>query len=280
MAIRWNTKELSKEFPQASKATLESFYVDDGLTGGSSIQGTIQLRRQLQDLFSHAGFELKKWNSNKSQVLDSIPTELRESERVLSIMNDGSGMVKTLWIQWSTRTDSFNLAMSEFKGTDVIITKRLLLSDVSKVFDTMGWYSPITIQMKITLQRIWELNIGWDDPVPDDILNTWSTWRSEFHILASISVDRCYYLKTETLEHVEIHGLSDASEKAYAAVTYLRSTYKSGRVHTSLVMAKAKVAPIRRQSIPRLELCGALMLSRILKHLKEVLLISTSSIYA
>ena len=113
-----------------SKATLELFYVDDELTGGSSIQETIQLRCQLQDLFSCAGFELKKRNSNESQALESIPTELRESERVLSLTNDGSGMVKTLGIQWNTGTDSFNLAMSEFKATDVIITKRQLLSNV------------------------------------------------------------------------------------------------------------------------------------------------------
>ena len=58
-------------------------------------------------------------------------------------------------------------------------------STISKVFDTMNWYSSITIQTKITLQRIWELGIGWDDTVPDDILNTWTTWRSELHILAS-----------------------------------------------------------------------------------------------
>lgn len=132
--------------------------------------------------------------------------------------------------------------------------------------------------MKIVLQRTWELNIGWDDQVPDCILERWKMWRLELPILTSVHLERCYYLKGETQTHVEIHGFSDASEEAYAAVAYLRSTYyASGKTWVSLVMAKSKVAPIKRQSIPRLELCGALMLSRILKHLEQV---PTSSIYA
>ena len=114
MAIRWNAKELSKEFPQASKATLESF--NDGLTGGSSIQETIQLRRQLQDLFSRAGFKLKKWNSNESQVLDSIPTkrnklhtnylrvsELRSAEQQLLLLSQAQTFHKELVAIWCNK---------------------------------------------------------------------------------------------------------------------------------------------------------------------------------
>ena len=106
--------------------------------------------------------------------------------------------------------------------------------------------------MKIVLQRTWELKIGWDDQVPDHLLEKWKKWRSELPILTSTHLERCYYLKDEILEHVEVHGFSDASEEAYAAVTYLRSTYTSGKTHVSLIMAKSKVAPIKRQSIPRL----------------------------
>ena len=279
MAVQMNAQELSQEFPQAAKATQESFYVDDGLTGADTIQEAIQLRIQLQCLFSRACFQLRKWNSNEAQVLDSVPSELREAEEVLSMSDSGTGVAKTLGIEWDTRSDSFNLATSEFILTE-IVSKRILLSDVSKVFDALGWFSPTTIQMKIVLQRTWELNIGWDDQVPDHLLEKWKKWRSELPILTSTHLERCYYLKDEILEHVEVHGFSDASEEAYAAVTYLRSTYTSGKTHVSLIMAKSKVAPIKRQSIPRLELCGALMLSRILKHLKRVLLIPTSCIYA
>ena len=82
----------------------------------------------------------------------------------------------------------------------------------------------------------------------------------------------------KTLEHVEIHGFCDAFGEAYVAVAYLRST-STGETHISLIMAKMKVAPIRRQSIPRLELCGALILSKILKRLGKILQIPIKDTY-
>ena len=84
----------------------------------------------------------------------------------------------------------------------------------------------------------------------------------------------------EELTSIEIHGFCDASEDAYAAVVYLKSFYKSGKTHVALVMAKSKVAQIRRQSIPRLELCGAVLLARLLNHLSSVLYIPVSKAWA
>lgn len=205
--------------------------------------------------------------------------DLREAEKILSITDSDAGVAKTLGVQWDTRSDSFRLATSEFKRNDVV-TKRLLLSDISRVFDALGWFAPATVKMKILLQRMWELNVGWDERIPDDVRESWESWRADLSMLTSTQLERCYFLKTETLEDAEIHGFSDASEEAYAAVAYLRSKYTSGKIHVSLIMAKTKVAPIKRQSVPRLELCGALMLSRILKRLEEVLKIPVSNIYA
>ena len=63
---------------------------------------------------------------------------------------------------------------------------------------------------------------------------------------------------------------SDASEYAYAGVIYLRLTDSDGNFHISLIIAKMKVAPIKRLTIPRLELCGAHLLVQLLSHVKEV----------
>ena len=111
----------------AAAVAQESFYVDDGLTGADTIQEAIALREQLQQLFSRACFQLRKWNSSEPQVLESIPPTLREAEEVLSISDSGTGVAKTLGIQSDTRSDAFLLNASEFKQLEVV-TKRLLLS--------------------------------------------------------------------------------------------------------------------------------------------------------
>ena len=82
------------------------------------------------------------------------------------------------------------------------------------------------------LQRTWEINIDWDDFTPDYVAERWKAWRSELPILMSMCLERCYFLKAEILTSTEMwHGFCDASEEAYAAVVYLRSTYTSHMSH-------------------------------------------------
>ena len=77
-----------------------------------------------------------------------------------------------------------------------------------------------------------------------------------------------------------LHWFSDASEEAYAGVVYLRMLDEIGNVHVSLVMSKTKVSPIKRQTIPHLELCGALLLARLVYHIKHVFDMSIDNVYA
>ena len=148
------------------------------------------------------------------------------------------------------------------------------------MFDVLGWFSPAIIKVKILLQRLWELKVDWDDPVPDSIKDSWLQWRSELQCLSDKHISRCYFPKGVTIESTQLHGFCDASEDAYAGVIYLRLTDLDGNVHVSLVIAKTKVAPIKRLTIPRLELCGANLLAQLLNHAKEVFHLSLRDIYA
>ena len=133
---------------------------------------------------------------------------------------------------------------------------------------------------KILLQRLWEEKVGWDDAVPSAIREAWSKWRVELNLLSERHIPRCYFPKDAKVTSLQLHGFSDASEQAYAGVVYLRTVDSTGGVYTSLVMSKTKVAPIKRLTIPRLELCGAHLLSQILHHCKEVLSLSLRDVFA
>ena len=149
-------------------------------------------------------------------------------------------------------------------------TKRTLASDIAKTFDVLGWFAPVIIKAKILLQRLWEEGLGWDDPVPSAVERAWLEWRQELGLLVNEHIPRCYHPKEVEIAYRQLHGFSDASEAAYAGVVYLRLVDTAGCIHTSLVMAKTKVAPIKRLSVPRLELCGALLLAQLLQHCQEV----------
>ena len=215
---------------------------------------------------------LRKWNSNDPSVLEKIPEDLTDSCEVHTF-SEAIKYSKTLGVEWNVATDQFRLNISKPPSVNKM-TKRNVVSDVAKVFDALGLFSPATVKMKILLQRLWEIKLDWDDPAPDNLLEVWSQWRMELSSLSTIHIPRCYSSIGFSVSSMQLHGFSDASEEAYAGVVYL------GKVHPAIVMSKTRVSPIKRLSIPRLELCGAQLLTKLLCHVKKTLNVPVTSVFA
>lgn len=116
--------------------------------------------------------------------------------------------------------------------------------------------TPFTTSAKILVQHLWDKERGWDDPLlPKSLLQEWSKRESELQDLPKITLPRCY---DPGSNHYQLHIFSDASERAYGAVAYLRSEDSNGQVHVAFLMARSRVAPKRKLSMPRLELSAAL----------------------
>ena len=109
---------------------------------------------------------------------------------------------------------------------------------------------------------------------------SWLKWRSELHVLADHHIPRCYYPRHADVASVQLHGFCDASEAAYAGVVYFRTQGKHDDVYVSFIISKTKVAPIKRLTIPCLELCGAKLLAQLLRHTQRALNIPTEDVFA
>ena len=193
MCVKQNASDFAMTYPTAAKVVEKSFYVDDCLTGADSIEGAIDLQRELQGLFDKGGFLLRKWNSNEPSVLQRIQPELRATKPTLSL-SSSEEFTKTLGIEWNSTCDQFRLTVADLPPVDVM-TKRALVSDIAKTFDVLGWYSPTIVKAKMYLQRLWSEKVDWDDPVPEAILSEWSRWRSELHLLSKHCIPRCYHTR-------------------------------------------------------------------------------------
>ena len=184
MAIKQNAIDLAHEYPRASEMVEESFYVDDCLTGADNNEDAIKLHYELQALLSRGGFHLRKWNSSESAVLEKIDPDVRDSYEVLTI-SGSKEYAKTLGLEWNTTFDHFRLTISNLSPPE-IITKRTLVSDIAKIFDVLGWFSPTVIKMKMLLQRLWELKIAWDDLVPTSIQKSGYNGYLNCHLLQTV----------------------------------------------------------------------------------------------
>ena len=90
----------------------------------------------------------------------------------------------------------------------------------------------------------------------------------KFH---QLGISRCLFSEDKQVKKIEIHGFSDASERAYATVVYLRIEYVTGEVQVKFVSSKSKVAPIKQESIPRLELLGACLMAKLVNNIRDIL---------
>nr|XP_037871813.1 uncharacterized protein LOC119629588 isoform X2 [Bombyx mori] len=141
------------------------------------------------------------------------------------------------------------------------ITKRSILSNVSQIFDPLGLLSPVIIVAKVLLQQLWLLKIGWDDTVPDHIARVWNRFVNSLQALDTIRIPR-HVIGVQRM-YIELHVFSDASQTAYGACIYIRTVSIDSTVSVRLLISKTKVAPLKTLSIPRLELCGALLGARL-----------------
>ena len=134
--------------------------------------------------------------------------------------------------------------------------KRLVLNWLAvKNFDLIGFPTPFTIEMRTLFQELCLERIDWDGELQGSLLK-FETLLDELKFLSSVWIPRCYF--KSSLVKVALHGFSDASRRAYAAVVYTCSLYS---LYVRLVSSKSRVAPLKKQSIPRLELLGTVLLA-------------------
>lgn len=145
-----------------------------------------------------------------------------------------------------------------------LTTKRTVLSAIARLYDPVGWLSPIVIIAKILMQDLWRYNLQWDDPLPEELETRWARFTSCLSVIPEIRMAR--WMGTGPKSPIEIHGFSDASKYAYAAAVYIRiSSSRSERNAPQLLIAKTRVASVKPITIPRLELCAAVLLSHLLE---------------
>lgn len=163
--------------------------------------------------------------------------------------------------------------------SDVQITKRNVLYIISRFFDPVGWLSPILVVAKILMQNLWkDQRIDWGTPLSLPIQNQWIHFQSQLSFVSEIRCPRWIEINPE--DQIELHGFGDANKYVYAAAVYLRVESSCGKCHSILLTSKTKNAPIKTLTIPRLELCAAVLVTRLLKYVLQELNFSTSSVFA
>lgn len=252
-----------EQFPTAVQAIKNDFYMDDCITGADTENQAIQLAKDIDIVLSKSQLPLRKWRSNSERLVQEMA-----GENEAAVLFGVDGHTSVLGIQWIPKDDA--LALVVHANCDVkVLTKRIILSIISQLFDPNGLVAPIITKAKLLVQELWKSKLNWDDPVLPHIVEQWNTLWSTIDSLNNVQIPR--WTGIEQNVFMQLHGFADSSGKAYGCCIYLRIEHANKQIESHLIYAKSKVAPIKPVTIPRLELAAAQVLSQAMTFVRNAM---------
>lgn len=260
-----SAQRFEKEHPEAVKAIVRHHYMDDYLQSFATTEEAERTAKSVDEIHKKAGFELRQWASNREETLAELRKEDAPKEKKL-------GEEKTLGMRWCVEEDklAFNVGLRntppEVSDGKRAPTKREVTSAVMSTFDPMGLVAPVLIQGKKLMQDLWRTGVKWDEAINEEQREVWDRYIDDVRTLRDLKIARCL---SPASRSGEMHTFVDASENTYATAVYWRTTAADGSIHISLMAGKARVAPTKMTSIPRLELQAALLGARLATAISE-----------
>ena len=258
------------EYPRAAEFILGSSYVDDLIDSVPSSEEATELARQTELVLAEGGFSVKCWQSTSEKLQGN---ELKRTEE---------GNTGVLGVSWNPKEDTVstpavlnfsskkhghrtepNLKVEDLpQSIPDILTKRLVLQQTMGMYDPLGLMAPFTLKAKILLREAWRLELDWDDPLPPKLHQSWVSFFHSMFLMENLSFPRC--LKPSgVVGDPWLILMSDGSETAYGAVAYIRWQLADRTTEVRLIMSKCRISPVNKVSIPRMELNGAVLSSRL-----------------
>ena len=272
--VRQLAEQAEYEYPIAARVILDEMYVDDIMTEADNVQGIIVLQRQLTTLLQTGGFEIHKWCSNHSEILTHLPQGQQEDVSTHSI--DSNDTTKTVGLEWSPNNDNFQFSVQQ---VGVATTTRQILSAISKFFDPLGLIGSILTSAKLLMQETWRIDYSWDENLPKTFVEEWELFRQELNSVKTQLIPRRVDSFDKSIR-LFLHAFCAASEGAYGARLYIQAEDENGVLTARLLCSKPRVAPIKATSTPRLELCSAVLLARLIAGVQKGLRIRIAGVQA
>ena len=262
--LELHLKSVDGEHSLIADKLLKSLYVDNCTTSVSSWDEYDQFKKFATEIMVEANMDLRNWECTQpsSGEFDCDVENMNDTEQPDPI-------TRVLGIVWNKAEDSLSCEVPVTESSEVV-TKRDILSYLGKFFDPVGLLSPALLSLRLILQAAHLVKTSWDEPLPESARVKLQQWHAAALCLKSVKIDRCIS-HGGYIQQMELHTFCDASQVAYAAVVFLRSTDSTGRVTVRLLMAKARVAPINKSTIPRLELLACVIGARLCDFVSDAL---------
>lgn len=269
IALRKTAQENKASYPEAAEVLTNNTYMDDICESLDTEKEARKLTNDIDTVLKTGGFNVKEWISNK-MLKEKVNGD---SEKDINMFKGDEE--KVLGTLWNLKTDKFHfrvaadlLKLRESPDHKQKITKRMILSQVARIYDPIGFAAAFIIRTKIGMQRLWQLGLDWDDEVPLAVQESWISLFQEIKELDSVSFERCLTVGN-AVEPPMLCVFADASQEALGACAYARQRKDDNTYAVKFIAAKSRVSPLKQLTIPRLELQAAVLASRLAKSIQQ-----------
>ena len=255
--------------PHVTRSLIENLMMDDWVFTSDSIIKTGNAGVETIKLGESCKLNFVKFDSNFFEVLEMIPKERwaenagpsSEPVEFKPPVTDNETLftsehkTQLLGTIWNKKDDILSIKVKVKVVGD--ITKRTCLSQQNSIFDTYGMVSSVTLIPKILIQKMHQLNIWWDDRIPEPLLKSWKSFMKELPLLSKVTIKRPIIKKPGAL-YTDIHIYSDSSNFAEGFVSYFRTVYED-EIDVVFAMGRSCIIPCKAQgNVQRLELDACL----------------------
>ena len=274
ICLKQAAADSAQHYPKSSEIITNNSYMDDILGSVPTVEERELRTKEMTKILEEKGFFIKEWVVNKNIETASDDTNTPNSPFVdLCIEDEASPFIETvLGYRWNIVVDKFQFKVIDIEIDEGPTTRRIIIRVLNGFFDPLGLIGPFIVIGKIILRKVYALEStpGWDDPLPESIVSEWKKFVEHIPEVAKISFPRSI-TPTNAVGNPQLIIFSDGSKHAYGAVAYTRWKVKGGGFVSRLITSKITVAPLKIENIVRLELCSALVGSRLRKVLESEL---------
>ena len=287
--IDYHLKQYLATKPELVNTILNSIYVDDIVTGARNVEAAQRFYKDSRSVFREGGFNLRKFISNVPELQrffdeDELSTSMSDSNSdcveetyAKSLLGGNQTMnpknQKVLGVRWNVSTECLIFSVQDIVDVaeKAVTTKRRVMSIIGKLYDPIGFLSPVVIKFKVFFKELCLTNLEWDEELSGELLHKLQLLIRSLQEAPTFSIPQ-FYLHDINFENASfsLHGYCDASREAYAAVIYL-VTQNDSQLSVKFLTSKTRVAPQKEMSIPRLELLSAVLLSRLIESVTKSL---------
>jgi len=255
--LEFHLGKLNEEEKHIADKLLKSLYVDNVVSSEDSLEDCVLFKEYATSLLAEAKMELRSWEGGfveKSKVDSLISRECGLDFGRPMTLGQTKPITSVLGYKWDKITDVLFVELT-LEDLPRKITKRIILSYIQRIYDPIGFTSPVTLQPKALMQKLWKEKGGWEDEIVTELKMEFITWYEQLHDIKNIKIPRNMTNGNSDRKGWQIHTFTDASSVAYAGVVFLR-TEVNQCVSVQLIAAKTRVAPLKKMTINRLELMG------------------------